>query len=384
MPKRERRKWAWQLLYDCTMTTAAGVLRLGIPLAVLLLAAGCGGTSVSHGGDDDAAGTSGLSGKGGAGGTGGTSAGGTGGDAGGSKGGTLAGGTGGDAGGSKGGTFAGGSGGNAGNPAGGTFAGGSGGDAGNTTGGTTNVGGSSSGAGGTGGMTSCSPGARCNVEGATCSTSSCCSCQSTCRNGVWQNLVCPPCAAPICPALPPADGDMCDMCQVPSEGCSWDQCAVDGPRSEGHCDGLHWVITSSSCAPNGCCTKDTDCAPGSHCLSGGKCVPAGTAGSCWVDADCPSSELCSGVFACACGTNCPNADASGTCVPKGMGCCAGNDCPAESTCVKGVCKVIYPTNTSCWTDHDCSPGGQCFGASVCACGTSCLVADSPGMCVFPL
>jgi len=367
----------------------AGVLRLGIPLSFLLLATGCGGTSVSHGGDDDAAGTTAVSGKGGSagtnGGTGGTSTGGTGGDAGGTKGGTLGGGTGGDAGGTKGGTFGGGTGGDAGGTKGGTFGGGSGGDAGNTTGGTTGVGGSSSGAGGSSGTTGCMQGAACNVEGATCSTASCCACQLTCKNGVWQNMICPPCVAPGCPALPPANGESCDVCQIPSEGCAWDTCAVDGPRYQGFCDGLHWDITSTACTQGGCCKVDSDCGRGGRCLAGGACAPPATSETCWVDADCSADQLCSGVFACACGGNCSNANSSGTCVPRNLDCCGSfNDCPAESECVKGECKTTPPTNTSCWTDRDCSAGGQCFGASVCACGTSCLVADSPGMCVFPL
>jgi len=330
--------------------------RLGTPLAFLLLAAGCGGTSVSHGGDDDSAGTSGA-GKGGSGGTSG------------GTGGTSAGGTGGGAGGTKG----------------GNFGGGTGGDAGGTKGGTTSVGGSSSGAGGAAGSAGCTPGQRCDFEGVTCSTDSCCSCQSTCKNGVWQNLICPPCAAPICPPLPPGEGDMCDMCQVPSEGCSWDECAFDGPRSAGHCDGLHWVITSSSCAPNGCCTRDTDCAPEAHCLPGGTCAPAGRYGACWVDADCGAEELCSGAFACGCGVVCGTANTIGACVPKGIGCCATDqDCPEGHECVVGQCELKLNPNNGCWTDRDCSAGGQCLGASVCGCGASCLVANSPGMCVVPL
>ncbi|MCC6217146.1 MAG: hypothetical protein IT376_19965 [Polyangiaceae bacterium] len=43
-----------------------------------------------------------------------------------------------------------------------------------------------------------------------------------------------------------------------------------------------------------------------------------------------------------------------------------------------VCKHDYPSD-GCWVDLDCGER-SCVGASVCPCGASCLVPDSPGRC----
>jgi hypothetical protein len=84
-----------------------------------------------------------------------------------------------------------------------------------------------------------------------------------------------------------------------------------------------------------------------------------------------------------------------TCV-RAQGCCgADSDCTALQECAgpacsgagakaTGVCKT-RPTSASgsCWTNADCTSGagsGTCAGASVCPCGSACLVADMTGTC----
>src|SRR4051812_39429635 len=52
-------------------------------------------------------------------------------------------------------------------------------------------------------------------------------------------------------------------------------------------------------------------------------------------------------------------------------CCASSDdCPqldcagCSSECVSGVCKVLFASTNTCWSDADCGSGAACEGAMV--------------------
>jgi hypothetical protein len=348
---------------------------------IVVLAAACGGTSVSHG---DAGGMAGMSESGGTGTTGGSSghggSGATGGAEGGSSGTATTGGSN-----ATGGTNATGGSGNTGGTGafGGTGALGGAGGTGGTLGGTGGISGSagdagSPGSGGTGGSTACATGNKCSMEGATCSESACCSCSHTCKGGVWSAGICPPCAAPICPPSPPLAGDMCSPCGVPAEGCTWDETPVDGPIYTADCIDGRWAVTISDYPA--CCATDGDC-PGAICV-GGQCRYK-TQGQCWRDDQCGAGQACSGARACGCAADCSYSDEPGVCVPTGINCCLSDkDCVSPSYCLAGICKS--PPSAGCWTQRDCKNGGFCQSANVCPCGTACLVADNPGNCVYPL
>jgi hypothetical protein len=81
-------------------------------------------------------------------------------------------------------------------------------------------------------------------------------------------------------------------------------------------------------------------------------VDAGACGNCFNDFQCAENQRCYGA---ACGMS---ADA-----PK-----------------PGDCRQAPPEHL-CWGDEDCGNGQVCMGASVCECGSACLVADTPGNCI---
>jgi hypothetical protein len=324
---------------------------------LFVFAAACGGTSVSHG---DGNGMAGMS-----------QSGGTSGTTGGSAGTNATGGTGATSG-SAGTNATGGAGATSGSA--GTF--GKAGARGH--GGTAGASGSGGAAGnaGSGGTTACVTGGLCSTDGAQCSESSCCSCQHTCKGGVWGNPICPPCAAPLCPQNLPVNGDACSPCSIPDAGCTWDQRSIDGPVSVGQCVDDHWIVTQSG---SGCCTTDMDC--GKAVCVVGRCQNS-PPGVCWTNAQCGADEVCSGAFACGCGVDCFTADEPGTCVPANAECCVSDsDCGPYEYCFAGVCKT--KPSAGCWTHRDCENGALCFSANVCPCGSSCLVADAPGTCGIP-
>jgi hypothetical protein len=343
---------------------------------IAILAVACGGTSVSHVGGAGMAGMSVLGGSSGT--TGGTN---------GTTGGTTSSGGTGDAnslGGSSGSSGSAGSAGASGSTgrAGAGGASGSAGDAG------------SAGSAGTGSAATCYPGVICSTEGAECSESGCCACRLTCSNGVWAQPSCPPCPARACPESPPTNGDACDPCSVPyanlsPAGCVWDQQSVDGLFYGAECVNNAWVVTSSPQSVT-CCMNDAACAlpdctdatcPKLICVNG-NCWATDPA-TCVRDEQCTDGEKCSGAFICDCGASCSPRDKVGVCVPLNDDCCfSDDDCPDNEACVAGVCKA--PPTQGCWRDDDCPISSECVQTNICPCGTTCLVADSPGRCLKPV
>jgi hypothetical protein len=303
--------------------------------ALIAAASGCGGSSV--GSRDDDAGRAGMSGSGASGGSGGT----TGGTAGGGMGGTS------------------GKGGNAG------------------TGGVSGAAGSA----GTAGGGECVTGGACADEGTSCSLGGCCACSLRCTDGTWGQALCPPCAAAVCPLSVPEEGSACDECTTLSP-CEWDQRPMDGSLYVGTCENGQWHVQVKGEMPV-CCTSDEQCAP-LICVNT-RCAWT-SPDSCWRDDECEGGQICSGASICPCDADCKGVvSVTGKCVPADQGCCATDqDCDEEATCVAGVCKSN--PGDLCWNDRDCntSVAEVCAGASVCPCGTSCLLEDAPGECVIPL
>jgi hypothetical protein len=255
-----------------------------------------------------------------------------------------------------------------------------GGSGGTANGGTANGGTANGGTSGTAGSFPCVTDGECGNDGDTCSEGGCCACSHTCESGVWGPRQCPPCAAPICPVDPPADGSTCNACSVPSTPCEYDQCPVDGPLTTATCVDDHWMVTvDSSCSGGACCSGNGDCQD-HHCIDG-VCKDDDARG-CWGDDQCGNDEVCSGIWVGPCNADCAGFDEPGTCVPKSGGCCIDDgDCKESHTCLRGVCKAATPDG--CWSDRECL-GGTCEGESICGCGMDCIIADMPGQCLYPL
>jgi hypothetical protein len=135
---------------------------------------------------------------------------------------------------------------------------------------------------------------------------------------------------------------------------------------------------ASNANPSGCCTRDADCGP-VPCVNG-YCVD-NTPDVCARDDACPAGMLCSGAFLCVCGEPCARANTPGSCVPADAGCCLSDEDCGDGECVRGVCKAKAGDFPACWRSSDCAiPEYLCMGANFCACGTSCFVADAPGVC----
>lgn len=84
------------------------------------------------------------------------------------------------------------------------------------------------------------------------------------------------------------------------------------------------------------------------------CLPK-SAGCCYLDEDCASTEECVGA---ECGLLAPG---------------------APPVAIPGACKTRFASgSTQCWQASDCAKG--CTGAQVCGCANACLVADMPGTC----
>ncbi|HVZ72633.1 MAG TPA: hypothetical protein VHJ20_09680 [Polyangia bacterium] len=61
--------------------------------------------------------------------------------------------------------------------------------------------------------------------------------------------------------------------------------------------------------------------------------------------------------------------------------CVGGGCPTKGTATRGVCKAKPTARAACWSNADCGAlTPTCEGASVCACGEQCLLADKAGTC----
>jgi len=349
---------------------------LGSACALVGFLVGCSGASFST--KDDDGGSAGMAVAGGSGGTGGTGGGGQGGAGKGGKGGT-----GGNAGrGASGGSAA--MGGASGSASGGAGTGGAGGTTGGSssggdsgTGGDAGTGGTAgtSGMGGSGGMTACITGGACVEEGDTCSEGGCCPCQLTCEGGEWSQPLCPPCIAPSCPNSPPTDGEPCSPCSVPGP-CAVDSCELENKKYEFECVDDTWEVTVHGCGMPACCDSDEACAS-NICVN--TICKSEASGYCWRDQDCTNGDLCSGVVVCPCTADCEGRDVPGTCVPDGQGCCRTDlDCADGEACIAGICKA--PATPGCWSDRDCG-SGTCDGENICSCGTACVIADSPGICL---
>jgi hypothetical protein len=129
-----------------------------------------------------------------------------------------------------------------------------------------------------------------------------------------------------------------------------------------------------------CCESDDQC--GNQICVSTICKDPVDSPRCWRDDDCSGDELCSAPFVCPCNADCSNADYPGTCVPEGKDCCRDDmGCGASEQCVAGMCEP--DPSPGCWTDRDCG-GGTCLNPTVCTCGTACVIADSPGVCVFDM
>ncbi len=191
----------------------------------------------------------------------------------------------------------------------------------------------------------------------------------------------PPAPPFVCPATLPADGSACGIC---IESCQYDTCTPDGGGSNiaAQCNGGKWTSYDVGCLQ--CCSSDSDCT-NAEC-AGSRCESlAGNAG-CYRDADCGAGMICGGAQICHCGSPCPWVDQPGVCVPDNQGCCGSNDdCKDKEVCVAGVCKPPLSADDSCWSNRDCVAGGlPCGSASVCPCGSECILADAPGKCLIPL
>jgi hypothetical protein len=76
--------------------------------------------------------------------------------------------------------------------------------------------------------------------------------------------------------------------------------------------------------------------------------------------------------------------------PRSNDCCFNDGDCASRLCAGELCDpgkegrcVNQPGPGSCWFDYDCGDAGVCHGATMCPCGSSCVVADSPGTCGPP-
>ena len=195
----------------------------------------------------------------------------------------------------------------------------------------------------------------------------------------------------------------------PAEGSCYD----DGDCSMGAtCEGETICSCDMNCLSEQgfCAHKDPGCAADGDCSLAVKiddccyCPMAMTQGE--IDEDpcifpqdavpAPIPEecetVCLGIACEACmwyeGAEC----SSGACVPVvGQGQCCYDDsgCQGDLVCAlmesdyMGTC-IEAPPEGQCWSDHHCSAGQVCVGASICACGWDCDMDDDmmegPGTC----
>jgi len=121
--------------------------------------------------------------------------------------------------------------------------------------------------------------------------------------------------------------------------------SIDPPDGSGQRAGLSTVRT-------GVCTTGTDCSnttcpAGQTCIVNNQCVPI--APSCQSDADCGTTQSCSG----------------GLCVPRVTSCTDDSACAVNQTCTGGVCSP----SASCTSDSGCAPGQSCVGGTCASCTT---------------
>jgi hypothetical protein len=184
-----------------------------------------------------------------------------------------------------------------------------------------------------------------------------------------------------CPTAPPLDFSACDPCADAVTTCTWYECADNGTRSEARCDAGRWIADTFTCPdPNAvCCDTDATCRDGEHCV-GQTCQPFGP-GECWLAEDCGEGETCAGGQVCGCGSGCGRTATPGVCIPDLPECCSIFTNCGGDTCIEGICKPW--SNGECWNAGQCDIGYVCEGASLCRCGSDCLVPDQVGRCVRP-
>lgn len=195
------------------------------------------------------------------------------------------------------------------------------------------------------------------------------------------------------------EGGICK--EPPAEGNCWD----DGDCETGEtCFGAIFcpcgtdcgqIEMPGACLPSSgddCCGKDADCPDGHECVDvypdfglPGACKPKPVEGMCWQHGDCAADEVCLGAVPCPCGWDGEGdgCDIPGTCQSKAQtGCCTvDGDCPAGYECgLWSTCTKILEFG-ECWTGKDCYATQHCSGASICPCGTTCIITGTyPGEC----
>lgn len=207
----------------------------------------------------------------------------------------------------------------------------------------------------------------------------------------------PPNPAPLSPALtscflparaqhlesflcsaPPPDGGVADSGSAPDSGSRDSGVAVPcgGPYGNScgpteYCEFGPYNICGAN-GPGTCEPRPVSCPYGGSTVCG-----------------CDGSSYPNECEANAAGTDVQAQGSCGCSLKPPTGCCfedsqcggRGGQC-VSATCSKdgaGVCKGTPPKDT-CWDAGDCGAGEACVGASVCPCGASCLVPDSPGEC----
>jgi len=160
-----------------------------------------------------------------------------------------------------------------------------------------------------------------------------------------------------------SDMNNCGGCNEPCEcppgiecACVDSQCVGMGPPQ---CFNGQICTGNDSCCDNGCTDTNTDpnnCSQcGFQCATGDTCVQ----GNCTAPANCDGGPVCTGLEQC-CKMGCTDIDTD----PNNCSSC-GNVCPANNTCIAGVCTP----------NANCNGGPVCTGVNQC-CAAGCTNIDT--------